>query len=34
MFVVYLGITPKEYYELTLGERNAIVSAWNRAKRR
>lgn len=33
-FVVNLGFRPEEYYRLTLGERNAIVVAWNKQQQR
>lgn len=33
-FVVGLGFLPADYYALTWRERNAIVSAWNKARQR
>lgn len=32
MFVVNFGLTPQQYYGLTLAERNAIVEAANKRK--
>ena len=29
-FVVNFGLTPAQYWALTLRERDAIVAAWNR----
>lgn len=34
VFVVHLGMAPSEYKTLTLGERNAILSAARKRKRR
>lgn len=32
MFVVHLGLTPDQYYALTMAERDAIVEAANKRK--
>lgn len=32
-FAVHLGIPPHRYWALLLEERDAIVDAWNRAKK-
>lgn len=31
-FVVHLGFTPADYWNLTVAERDAIVETWNRRK--
>lgn len=33
-FVVALGMAPPDYWQLTLNQRNAIVTAYNRAQRK
>lgn len=33
-FVVSFHMTPKDYYELTVEEHEAIVRAWNKANRK
>lgn len=32
--VIHVGISPAEYWALTLGERDALVEEMNRAKRK
>lgn len=31
-FVVHLGFTPADYYQLTIRERNAILAEWNKTR--
>lgn len=33
-FVVHLGFKPKDYWQLTMEERAAIISEWNRSNRK
>lgn len=33
-FVIAFNISPKEYFELTLGQRHALISAWEKMNRR
>jgi hypothetical protein len=32
-FVISFGISPREYFELTLGQRNALIKAHERLNR-
>lgn len=32
-FVILFRISPKEYFELTLGQRNALIKAWEKMNR-
>lgn len=33
-FVLYFRISPKDYFELTLGQRQALITAWEKMNRK